>query len=59
MSCKTEASEIKLKLQPIKDKMTEHDDSLFSNYIGKLRTELNCHHNFNSDTEEVTEKLWD
>jgi len=43
------ANEIKLKLQAIKDKIAEHDDSLFSENIGKLRTGLSCHHNFNSD----------
>ena len=49
MRCKTEATEIKLKLQAIKDKIAEHDDSLFSEKTGKLGTGLSCHHNFNCD----------
>ena len=47
--CKTEANKIKLKLQAnMKDKITEHDVSLFSVNTGKLVTGLSCHHNFNS-----------
>ena len=47
--CKTEANKIKLKLQAnMKDKITEHDVSLFSVNTGKLGTGLSCHHNFNS-----------
>ena len=34
--CKNEANEIKLKLQAIKDKISTHDDSLFSENTGKL-----------------------
>ena len=49
MRGKTEANEIKLKLQAIKDKIAEHDDSLFPVNTCKLRTELSSHHNFNSD----------
>jgi len=49
MRCKTEANEIKLKLQPIKDKIAGQDDSLYPVNTGKLRTGLSCHHNFNSD----------
>ena len=44
--CKNEANEIKLKLQAIKDKISKHDDSLFSENTGKLKTGLSCHHSF-------------
>ena len=47
--CKNEANEIKLKLQAIKDKISKHDDSLFSENTGKLKTGLSCHHSFNND----------
>lgn len=47
--CKTEANEIKLKLQAIKDKIVQHDNSLFSENTGKLKTGLSCHHSFNND----------
>ena len=43
--CKNEANKIKLKLQAIKDKISKHDDSLFSENAGKL----SCHHSFNND----------
>ena len=46
---KNEANEIKLKLQAIKDKISKHDDSLFSENTGKLKTGLSCHHSFNND----------
>ena len=46
---KNEANEIKLKLQAIKDKISKHDDGLFSENTGKLKTGLSCHHRFNSD----------
>ena len=49
MRWKTKANEITLKLQAIKDKIAEHEDSLFPENTGKLRTGLSCHHNFNSD----------
>jgi len=49
MRCKTEANEIKLKLQAIKDKIVEHDDSLSPVNTCKLRTGLSSHHNFNTD----------
>jgi len=48
MRCKTEANEIKVKLQAVKDKLAEHEDSLFYENTGKLRTGLGCHHNFKS-----------
>jgi len=55
MRCKTEANEIKLKLQAIKDTLVEHDDSLFPVNTGKLGTGLRCDHNFNSDkSHEIT-----
>ena len=47
--CKNEANKIKLKLQAIKDKISKHDDSLFSENTGKLKTGLSCHHSFNND----------
>ena len=47
--CKNEANEIKLKLQAIKDKILKHNDSLFSENTGKLKTGLSCHHSFNND----------
>ena len=46
---KNEANEIKLKLQAIKDKISKHGDSLFSENTGKLNTGLSCHHSFNND----------
>ena len=49
MRCKTEANEIKLKLEAINDNIAEDDDSLFSENTDKRRTGLSCHHNFNSD----------
>ena len=48
MRCKTEANEIKVKLQAVKDKLAEHEDSLFYENSGKRRTGLGCHHNFKS-----------
>ena len=46
---KNEANEIKLKLQAIKDKISKHDDSLFSENTGKLKTGLSCHHSLSND----------
>ena len=46
---KNEANEIKLKLQAIKDKISKHEDSLFSENTGKLKTGLRCYHSFNND----------
>ena len=46
---KNETNEIKLKLQAIKDKISKHDDSLFSENTGKLKTGLSCHHSVNND----------
>jgi len=48
MRCKTEANEIKVKLQAVKGKLAEHEDSLFYENTGKRRTGLGCHHNFKS-----------
>ena len=39
----------KNELQAIKDKISKHDDSLFSENTGKLKTGLSCHHSFNND----------
>ena len=47
--CKNETNEIKLKLQAIKDKISKHDVSLFSENTGELKTGLSCHHSFNND----------
>ncbi|KXJ16276.1 hypothetical protein AC249_AIPGENE28286 [Exaiptasia diaphana] len=47
--CKNEANEIKLKIQDIADKISKHDNSLFSVNTGKLKTGLSCHHSFNND----------
>ena len=49
MRCKTKANENTLKLQAIKDKIAEHEESLLPENTDKLRTGLSCHHNFNSD----------
>ena len=46
---KNEANEIKLKLQVIKDKISKHDDSLFSENTGKLKTGLSCHYSLSND----------
>jgi len=43
MTAKTEANEIKLKLQAVKDKIAEHDDSLFPVSTGKLKIGLSCY----------------
>ena len=47
--CKNEANKIKLKLQAIKDKISKHDDCLFSENTGKLKPGLSCHHSFNNE----------
>ena len=46
--CKSEANPILVKLLAITEKMTKHDDSLFTE-DGKLKTGLNCLHNFNNE----------
>ena len=33
----------------IKDKISKHEDSLFSENTGKLKAGLSCHHSFNND----------
>ena len=47
--CKRLATEIQLKSEKIKTKITDHDNSLFSKTTGKLRTGLTCHNKFKSD----------
>ena len=49
MRCKRLATEIQRKSEKIKTKITDHDNSLFSNTSEKLQTGLTCHHKFNSD----------
>ena len=43
-----EANRILDKLHAITEKITKHDDSLFTE-DGKLKTGLNCLHNFNNE----------
>ena len=47
--CEAEAHKLKKKVETIKDEISAHDDSLFSERTGKLQTGLTCHHKFNSD----------
>ena len=46
--CKREANRISDKFHAITENITKHDDSLFTEG-GKLKTGLNCLHNFNNE----------
>ena len=39
-----EANKLKEKVEAIKQMITGHDDTLFSERTGKLQTGLTCHH---------------
>ena len=50
LRCKSEAIKLRLRIERLKNKITEHDNSLFTKTTGKLPTGLTCHHKFNTDT---------
>lgn len=47
--CKSEAINLKERVEELKPKIIEHDNSLYMKTTGKLETGLRCHHKFNED----------
>ena len=51
LRCKSEAIlKLRQRIETLKNKITEHDNSPFTKTTGKLQTGLTCHHRFNTDT---------
>jgi len=50
LRCKSEAIKLRQRVETLKNKITKHDNSLFTKATGKLQTGLTCHHKFNTDT---------
>ena len=48
LRCKSEA--IRQRVETLKNKITAHENSLFTKTTGKLQTGLMCRHKFNADT---------
>ena len=51
LRCKSEATKLRQRVETLKNKITEHDNILFTESSGKLQTGLTeCYHTFNTDT---------
>ena len=50
LRCKSEAIKLTQRVETLKNKITAHENSLFTKTTGKLQTGLTCRHKFNADT---------